>query len=106
MSGPAWRTASSEEEKRRQSPSSARIAVALTGPTPYRRSISARQPGLAAGKSAQSLVERRQFEIEHLEHAQAERDELPPGRRELRPSQRLPAGFRAQSQPGWHALVE
>ena len=25
--------------------------------------------GLAAGKSAQSLVERRQLEIEHLEHA-------------------------------------
>ena len=41
--------------------------------------------GLAAGKRPQLAVERRQLEIEHIEHAQAERDQLPPRRRQLRP---------------------
>jgi hypothetical protein len=61
---------------------------------------------LAAGKRAQLPVERRQLEIEAVEHAQRQRDELTPGWRKLRPSQRFPAGLRAQSQSGRHPLVE
>jgi hypothetical protein len=34
MSRPVWRTASAEEEKRRQSPSSAQIASEVRGPMP------------------------------------------------------------------------
>src|SRR5437763_6935508 len=56
MSRPEWRTASSEDEKRRQSPSSARIAVALTGPTPYKPAINARQP---AWRRANAVVRQR-----------------------------------------------
>src|SRR5260221_664889 len=44
MSSPAKRTACREEEKRRASPSSARVAVLISGPTP-KISISAGQPG-------------------------------------------------------------
>jgi hypothetical protein len=35
---------------------------------------------LAAGKRVQPPVERRELEIEHFEHAHADRDQFPPGR--------------------------
>jgi hypothetical protein len=106
MSRPAWRTASSEDEKRRQSPSSATIAVALTGPTPVQLLDQRAAAGLAACKDAEPSVERGQLEVEQIEHPQPERDELASGRGELGTLQRFAAGLGAQSQPAGHALVE
>jgi hypothetical protein len=51
--------------------------------------------GLAASKRPQLAVERRQLEIERVEHAQADLDQLTAGRGKLRLPQRLPAGLRA-----------
>src|SRR6266542_5312311 len=62
--------------------------------------------GLAAGEGAELSVERRQFAIDRVDHPQRQRDELAPGRGELRPRERLPAGARARPQPGRHTLVE
>jgi hypothetical protein len=59
-----------------------------------------------AGVRTQLTVERRQLEIESVEHAQPERDQLTPGRRELRLSERLPPRLGARPQPGQHPLVE
>ena len=51
--------------------------------------------GLEAGECAQLAVEGRQLDIEVVEHAQPQRDELPSCRGKLGSSQRLAAGLRA-----------
>src|SRR6266508_2445935 len=54
MSRPVWRTASSEEAKRRVSPISAQIATEVIGPIPKWVVRSARQPGWRREKRASS----------------------------------------------------
>src|SRR5215218_1013135 len=62
--------------------------------------------GLAAGERAQIAVEWSQFAIDRVDHPQRQRDELAPGRGELRRRERLPAGAGARPQPGRDPLME
>jgi hypothetical protein len=48
--------------------------------------------GLPGGERAQLPVERHQLQVEHVEHAQGERDELAAGRGKLDTGERRPAG--------------
>jgi hypothetical protein len=75
-------------------------------PDPVQASDQGAAAGLAAGEGVQIAVERRQFAIDRLDHPLRQRDELAPGRRELRPREGLPAGAGARPQAGRHTLVE
>ena len=93
--------------KRRQSPSSARIAVALTGPTPYRRPISARQPGWRRANERKPAVERRQLAVDRGRSSPAQgAASSRAGRAKARPGRALPTGAGAQPRPRRCALVE
>jgi hypothetical protein len=64
-----WRTALREAEKRRQSPSSAQITAAVTGPTPY-CALQCLAGRLAAGERGDLPTQRIQLGLNGVHDAQ------------------------------------